>query len=320
MRTEAGTYLAYLDVWQRHVTALEDPDIAEPALGGADTATRLKNVWQVKLVKVANAGEKVDGNAFRPPWQPGWEKAIGNGRMSAQVTTGLVQENQLYRVEIHAGGNPDQTTVKWSCDNGAVAARVSKIVGNTITLSSGGREAQTSFPVNQWIELTHEERTLQGRPGILVQLASVQGDDLGAVGSTWPNEFRNIDWTKPWPGDSATPHGIIARRWDSKEINVAQADPILLDNIQVQFETGTDVVYKSGDFWLIPARQLTGTIEWPRDADGKPLWQPPQGIFHRYCGLALLELDAGGQWTVIEDLRAIFQPLADLPRQFYTSY
>src|SRR5450755_2536673 len=38
----AGTYVFYLDVWQRHITALEDPDIREVALGGPDTTTRLK--------------------------------------------------------------------------------------------------------------------------------------------------------------------------------------------------------------------------------------------------------------------------------------
>ncbi|MDQ3744907.1 MAG: DUF6519 domain-containing protein, partial [Acidobacteriota bacterium] len=41
-------YLVYLDVWQRHLTALDDPSIREVALGGPDTATRAKIVWQVK--------------------------------------------------------------------------------------------------------------------------------------------------------------------------------------------------------------------------------------------------------------------------------
>ena len=48
----AGVYLAYLDVWQRHLTALDDPGILEVALGGPDTATRTKTVWQLKLMIV----------------------------------------------------------------------------------------------------------------------------------------------------------------------------------------------------------------------------------------------------------------------------
>ena len=46
----ASAGLVYLDVWQRHVTALEDPLLREVALGGPDTATRLQTVWQVRAL------------------------------------------------------------------------------------------------------------------------------------------------------------------------------------------------------------------------------------------------------------------------------
>src|SRR5947208_21085 len=45
-----GNYLLYLDVWQRLLTALEDAEIREPALGGPDTATRVKTIWQVRAL------------------------------------------------------------------------------------------------------------------------------------------------------------------------------------------------------------------------------------------------------------------------------
>src|SRR5262245_53738610 len=48
--TVNGNYLVYLDVWQRHVTAIEDPAIREVALGGPDTATRSQTVAQVKML------------------------------------------------------------------------------------------------------------------------------------------------------------------------------------------------------------------------------------------------------------------------------
>src|SRR5262249_6328751 len=48
--------LAYLDVWGRHVTALDDPRLREVALGGPDTDTRLKRVWQVKILPLAVTG------------------------------------------------------------------------------------------------------------------------------------------------------------------------------------------------------------------------------------------------------------------------
>jgi hypothetical protein len=58
---EPGTYMAYLDVWNRHITQLEDADIQESALGGLDTTTRVQNVWQVKLHKLED-GEPINAN------------------------------------------------------------------------------------------------------------------------------------------------------------------------------------------------------------------------------------------------------------------
>jgi hypothetical protein len=44
--------LVYLDVWERHIIALDDPRLREVALGGPDTANRVKTVWQVKVLPV----------------------------------------------------------------------------------------------------------------------------------------------------------------------------------------------------------------------------------------------------------------------------
>ena len=51
--TAAGSYAVFLDVWERHVSAGEQradgfPPIREAALGGADTASRVRVVWQVR--------------------------------------------------------------------------------------------------------------------------------------------------------------------------------------------------------------------------------------------------------------------------------
>lgn len=42
-------FLVYLDVWERHITTVEDPHIHEVALGEADTAARTQVVCQVKV-------------------------------------------------------------------------------------------------------------------------------------------------------------------------------------------------------------------------------------------------------------------------------
>ncbi|HJQ29860.1 MAG TPA: DUF6519 domain-containing protein, partial [Rubrobacter sp.] len=42
--------LAFLDVWERHITHLDDDRIREVALGGPDTTTRKQTVWQMKVM------------------------------------------------------------------------------------------------------------------------------------------------------------------------------------------------------------------------------------------------------------------------------
>jgi Family of unknown function (DUF6519) len=127
---DGRTDLVYLDVWQRHITAIEDPDIREPALGGTDTATRLKTVWQARvLTGVATAGcqDPIDG----------WPPQASNARLAATINgsrprpSGDVElppsggfaalENHLYRVEVHESGGMGAATFKWSRDNGSVA-------------------------------------------------------------------------------------------------------------------------------------------------------------------------------------------------------
>ena len=47
---DAAVGLVYIDVWRRLITRLEDASIHEVALGEADTTTRAKTSWQVKVL------------------------------------------------------------------------------------------------------------------------------------------------------------------------------------------------------------------------------------------------------------------------------
>lgn len=49
-----GQFWVYLDVWERHVTAIEHPSIREVALGGPDTCSRVQVIWQVRSMARAD--------------------------------------------------------------------------------------------------------------------------------------------------------------------------------------------------------------------------------------------------------------------------
>ena len=296
----SGYYLAYLDVWQRHITIIEDPSIREEALGGPDTSTRTKTVWQAKLLNVeADINKELDNNTLSELWNNWVNVANNKGQLLARTPQGAggSQANQLYRLEIHQSGELGQATFKWSRHNGAIAARIESIDSNRINI---GGDSQAEFATGQWVEITDERNTLQGIPGIFVKLNNVQGDNLYVT--EWPN---NQPVTRESLGTIPT-----VRLWDSEQaITVTQPEGnegyIQLNNdLEVKFESGN---YRTGDYWLIPTR-TSQTVEWSQDKAN------PHGISHHYSPLALLLCD-GSKWELVEDRRAIFSPLTGVVSQ-----
>ncbi len=301
-----GDYLIYLDVWQRHITALDDPLIRETALGIPDTASRAKTVWQVVLrqpvedCKTFRIDPPTGTMAARavPPTSPAKPCEIPSSAGYRRL------ENQLYRVEIHAGGAPNAATFKWSRDNGSIVHAIDSFIGtDQVRLKSTALDDRLAIHQNEWVELTDDGIELLVKPpNTLVQVSNPpQGGDpivrlnaavAGTVDLTLNPRLRI--WARP---DAAKAVRGLAEG--------ANADGFvaLEDGIEVKFLQAGD--YRTGDYWLIPARtaisQETGTIEWPMSGT-TPLSLPPTGIVHHYAPLAKL---VGGK---IEDCRPIFSP------------
>ena len=64
--------------------------------------------------------------------------------------------------------------------------------------------------------------------------------------------------------------------------------------VQISLQAG---VFRPGDYWLIPARTFPADIEWPRTGatPPQPIPQPPVGVQHHYCRLALFDFAGGGR-------------------------
>ena len=313
---EPGFYVVYLDVWQRHITALEDPEIREVALGGPDTATRVQTVWRVELERVDPADPEDPPPTcaqFGPGWQPREIPATPSFLRARTVPdpdsdepcivpaqAGYRRlENQLYRVEIHDGSDaPGGPTFKWSQDNGIVVSRVVAIDGQTLTVSDPGRDRLSGFDAGQWVEISDETRALSGRPGVLARLTSVTGSRLTV--EEWPNG------APPTLADHPT-----VRRWDSPGAIAVGT------GTWVPLEAGVEVElrgpFRSGDYWTIPARTNIGDVLWPAvPATGEPAAEERQGIRHHYCALAILSRSVLG-WGFVSDCRRRFPVLTGLP-------
>ena len=189
-----GPFLAYLDVWTRPVTYLEDPHLIDPAVN-VDTTGRLQTIWQVKLAAVPS-GSTCSSLASSPPWPGPSIGQLTNGYFpsgssgpccltSGSGYTGL--ENQLYRVQIHEPGlsaassaapqsGKAMATFKWSRDNGSVQTGVTAIqtvqnsLGNNaaqLTVMSLGRDQTLGFAPGNWIEILDDHLEFLGQPGEL---------------------------------------------------------------------------------------------------------------------------------------------------------
>ncbi len=301
-------YLVYLDVWERHISWVEDDRIREVALGvgGPDTCTRARVVWQVKALP----GDSCDGplNGFVD---------LSDAKMAARLDQGVQindsciispdaryrgAENQLYRVEIHQGNMDDQgkpianvqPTFKWSRENGSVVAAWLDTDIHDLIVSSA-----RSFEADSWVEISDDSYDLNGSPGVLVKLTAVTGDrlsiDPGTVPASGlialiPGQHPKIrQWDQHENDFTTLVDGAV--QISEKSATQATWGITLEDGIQVQFADGGQ--YRTGDYWLIPARVATGDIEWPKSDGSNPDPLPPRGVKHHYAPLGIVGNDSG---------------------------
>jgi cytoskeletal protein CcmA (bactofilin family)/uncharacterized coiled-coil protein SlyX len=297
-KLQPGSYIVYLDIWQRHITAIEDPEIREIALVNVpDTATRIKTVCQVKLILES------DWEQFKKDHEP--RNSDQKPTLTAQVESipGLKLDNHLYLIEIHKASSKNQlATFKWSRDNGSIASAI-KIIKediDTIIIQNFGRDDLQSFAAGQWVEVTDEVHELQNQPGTLVRLkATTSGRQLIFDPDTVEGEpITNKNFAvKP-----------KVRRWDN---NTDQATIAIDGDGWIPLESGIEVKfeehasYQPGDYWQLPVRadQKIDEISWSGQQ------QVAEEVTHYYCELATVQFTDTKKFQDVKDRRPKFQPL-----------
>ena len=378
-------YWVYLDVWEQHITSIEDDSIREKALGGPDTSSRAQVIWQVKALETGDTA-RADRRKKRREWLTNklttletqlstatsdltkaklqqeidkvksqleildkpepkdlssacpfpldYLSSVSDALLAARVDPGSKivdacvmspeskfagRENQLYRVEIHRGGVAGEATMKWSRDNGS---RVSAWTG------SAGFDLEVAnardFGAGNWVELSDEVTELRGLPGVLARLAKVEGATLSVDPDSVGGDPNNLLWTD----DLINPK---VRHWDhfETEDTVLEDDGSILiletpvgtpdddatwmdleDGIQIQFAAGGE--YRTGDYWLIPARVATGNIEWPApESENVATFTAqlaPNGVVHHYAPLGFVAWPNND--LEIESCNCEFEPLS----------
>src|SRR5215217_6125476 len=322
--TDSGFYVAYIDVWERHITALEDPAIREVALGGPDTTTRTKTVWQVRL-----DGPEASRSEFDIDWTP--DNAESTGQLRAQPVQGATSEdsrtvsagsgyrrleNQLYRVEIHDGGEP------YGAPRSQTETAVTGVnPPDEVQVADDGR----TWQVGQMVELFGGDSEV---PGTLARITAVDAartltldKDISGVA---PTHLRRVATFK-FSRDNGT---VLARLISIEDDHITVSEPgkepaLGFAGGQWAELTDEERTLRGEPGYLVKIAPGQGTVlavsEWP---GGTPLtmgnfgtrptvrrWDS-DGAIPVSVG-AWLDLQDDDSWTLVSDLRKLFPPIAD---------
>lgn len=321
----AGRHLVYLDVWDREVTHLERPDLVENAVG-VETTSRIQTVWQVRVtaedVGTGTTCATPDGEV------PGWEAIVAPS--GGRLTTGTFEvaqvddpcelpptggyrglENQLYRVEIHDGGQAGSATFKWSRENASVGSRVSNIVSATVLeVDTLGRDDVLSIKTGDWVEIIDDAREFAQLAGEIRKVTVTPETrrlefTLALPATMLPGSFPNSEFpdarnlrVRRW--DQARrifrtgPNGTTVQVQDLDAANSpgvitvpgANTTLVLENGVTVSFSDAGGRGFKPGDYWVFAARTADASVELLDRA-------PPRGIHHHFARLGIWDVAAG---------------------------
>jgi len=341
--TTSGQYLAYLDVWLRPVTYLEDSALVDAAVG-VDTTGRLQTVWQVNLKPVPSGSGWTCGTPESGFDFPRSSAQLSNGTVTSGpsgpccLTTGTGYtgvENQFYRVEIHAPGvgGGANATVKWSRENASVQTGVTAITtganslgasASVLTVMSLGRDQVLGFNVGNWIEITNDTLQLNCLPGELYKIDSVDVSSKTVtlttmLSSTFPatslttnKNTRIIRWDqsgKILKSDNSVYYDLDAPGSGGMP-NGFYGIPVPTDGSTLLLESGITVQFGLSS----PTGNYLSGDFWTfsaRTADGsidRLADAPPRGIHHHYTALSIVTF---GATTSATDCRSKWPPAGE---------
>ena len=338
----AGTKdLVYVEAWQQPVSAVEDGELYEVALGGPDTSTRLRTMWRVRIA----AGLTVDDcpeawSQITAAWQaaqlgtidPTGER-VTDAELTVSYTGGAVgdlctpaiasgylgAENQTIRVQLL-----DATHFTWGYDNGAPLYRAALDPGGLKLILASEPRDQAHWPVAgqilellPWSTVLPNGEKLAEETGQLLSVTSYnpQTREVGFAGPAIPSTFGGAWKTRDDNGTLDDNVFFFVRVWDRGDDPGTVAAIAFVPGTAVTLgTTGLRVTFSGsarvgGDHWIIAARPKTPqqVVPWElesgRRAHGTRRWFAP---------LALIQWKSDGTFDRLHDCRPHFLPLTRL--------
>ena len=325
----ASDHVLYLDVWERTVVLLEDHNLLDPGLQGADTCTRTQTMAQVKWCEPTVNPEDPDAN---PP--------IGEAELTLELREASTEPdpcdpcadeialqdkvgNYLFRVEVHhieyIDGLPSRTILKWSSENGAE--------------QYGIDDAALGFDTDEWVyefydgyfdAMAATMETFDSEKHLGKHLAPGFTPTRGALTKGYPDtvpagytavrrwdgfcELLKVgsNWTLVDGADRGENLSTSSSSTAHSHVTEGPTVDINLDALTLSIHIA-DLQLLAGDYWYAVVRQATHVAgDILLDAE------KPSGIRHHYMTLGLVT-DAG--FTAYQGdpcKRFEFPPLTDI--------
>jgi hypothetical protein len=189
--TGPGQYIAFLDVWQRPTTYIEDASLIDPAIG-IDTTGRLQTAWRVNLLPMPAVAVQGSVTSSSGSFNSGDLVTQANTTATALVI-GTVPSNGPMMLSIVSGA-PDGTSV-WSDPSGAQFTPTSEPAGVGSVIAGSVPSTSAAFQLGEEVvqngsgaSATLSETVPAAGPmivgsvsGIAVSFANWMGQTSGAI-------------------------------------------------------------------------------------------------------------------------------------------
>ena len=336
-----GNEYIYLFLREQEVSAVEDSDLKDVALGGPDTAQRTRLIQQI--VRVVTAGKdcpsalaeaetkwESEGLLFDPATMRlnsmatllvGFTNTAGTPTPCDPTAQGgyLGADNQLIRVQISSLGSQIEgpgPQLLWGYDDASFLYRVDVVDPQTLKLQSRPIDAEHQPQSGQAVEILMAAAQLANGEyvaaddGFVTSLAAAYNPDSQTVSLQTPLPAAYGD------GNPKDPHPVrvFMRVWQ-QQLPFTPGTPVPLGDtgVQVTLQTSNSEPFHLGDYWMFAVRPSTPQQVYPERYLTTP--QPPDGPRLWICPLAVIAWLPSGGGQVIADCRNPFDNLVDLTRK-----
>jgi hypothetical protein len=338
----------YLHLFEQEVSAVEDPDLLDVALGGPDTTQRVRLMRRVERHRATSLDCTSAWNAVIELWQSqGYRFRPATMRLEpleqlqvsfAPATTAfnpcdpvvqegyLGAENQTIRVQIAKQDADNKPRLLWGYENASVLYRITADGTTTIKLDQGPVDGYHTLKPGQVVEILHSAAKLPDGADLSdvpvprrVALAIGQYTTVSSFDAT----LKTLVLNDAVSGDDDP---IFLRVWQGLQSIDPASQPVGLVDSTGAASPGILVTINAnnakpavGSFWVFSVRPSTPQAVYPERYVVAP--QPPEGPRQWLAPLATLEWDHGApfnqlsdepQITDFRDCRPHFENLVDL--------